>query len=148
MVPQYFFSFTHPEIKSFYKENNFIKTYCQLSKNNGVLHLNLNLKLASSVAKKEYGVISKESNLSIHFIKGGTIQLRCINGSVGKSNDQANQTVYALSYQIDKNQAKKLKKQDIHKVALEWSSGYEEYEVYEVDAILNQMLCLEKLGLI
>ena len=148
MAPQYFFSFSHREIKSFYKEKNFIETYCQISKNNGMLHLNLNLKLASSAAKKEYGVISKESNLIIHFIKGGQVDLPCVNGSLGISNDDTNQTVYALTYQIDKSQTRKLKKQDVDKVSIEWSSGYEDYEVYEVDAILNQLICLEKMGVL
>ncbi len=148
LVPQYFFAFSHPELKSFYKSNNFIKTFCQVSKNNGLIVLNLNLNLASSVAKSDYGVVSKESNLIIHLIKGGQVNLRCANGSLGRTNNEANKTTYALSYELDKNQVKKLKKYDIDKVELEWSSGYESYEVYEVDAILNQMNCMEKLGLL
>jgi hypothetical protein len=146
LVPQYFFAFSHPEIKAFYKSNNFIKTYCQISKNNGLVLLNLNLNLASSVAKNEYGVISKESNLIIHLIKRGQVNLKCTNGSLGRTNDLANKTTYALTYELDKNQVKKLKKYDIDRVELEWSSGYESYEVYEVDAVLNQINCMEKLG--
>jgi hypothetical protein len=39
-------------------------------------------------------------------------------------------------------------KSEIDKVGIEWSSGYEEYEVYEVDAILAQLNCFEKLGML
>ncbi|MEE9373631.1 MAG: hypothetical protein V3V00_11325 [Saprospiraceae bacterium] len=146
LVPEYFFSFSHPELKSIFKENNFIRTYCQISKNNGFIHLNLNFNLASSVAKNEYGVVSKRSNLIIHLIKGGQLTLKCGNGSLGKSNDATNKTVYALTYELDQKHVKKLKKYDIDKVELEWSSGFESYEVYEIDAIYNQLNCMEKLG--
>ena len=72
--------------------------------------------------------------------------MKCTKGSLGRTNDLANKTTYALTYELDKNQVKKLKKYDIDRVELEWSSGYESYEVYEVDAILNQINCMEKLG--
>ena len=148
LVPHYFFAFSHPELKSFYKSNNFIKAYCQVSKNNGLVMLNLNIHLASSVAKSEYGIIGKDSNLNIHLIKGGVLNLKCTNGSMGRANDKANNTIYALTYELDKSEVKKLKKYDIDEVEIEWSSGFEKYEVYEVDAVLNQMNCMEKLGLL
>ena len=148
LAPQYFFAFSHPEIKNFYKEENFIKTYCQISKNKGLFYLNLNLNLSSSVAKNEYGVISNESNLVIHFIKGGKINLTCTKGSLGKAKEEDNKTIYSLSYELDKSEVKKLSKNDIDKVEIEWSSGIEAYEVYDVDAILDQMKCMEKLGLL
>ncbi len=148
LVPQYFFSFTQPELKSFYKQNNFINAYCQLSKNNGILHLNLNVKLSSSVARENYGVISTDNNISLILIKGGHVELKCIKGSRGKTNDIANHTIYALMYELDKSHVKKLRKYEIDKVGIEWSSGYEEHEVYEIDAIMNQLKCMEKLGLL
>lgn len=148
LAPQYFFSFTHPELKSFYKYNNFINAYCQLSKNNGVLHLNVNIKLSSSVARENYGVISAENVMSLKLINASQVDLKCIKGSSGESNDEQNHTIYALSYELDKSQIKKLRKYEIDKVGIEWSSGYEEYEVYEIDAIMNQLACMNKLGLL
>lgn len=146
LEPQYFFSFSHPEIKNFFKEDNLIKTYCQISKNEGVFSLNLNLVLSSSVAQKDYGIISNDSNLNIHFINGNYINLKCTKGSLGKVKEFQNSTVYALSYGLDKGHVKKLSKHDIDKVKVEWSSGVEEYEVFDVDAILDQMSCMKKLG--
>ena len=148
LTPQYFFSFTHPELKSFYKFNNFINAHCQLSKNDGVLRLNVNIRLSSSVARENYGVISTQNSMSLKLIKSGQIDLRCVKGSTGLADDTQNHTVYALSFELDKSQIKKLKKYEIDKVGVEWSSGYEEYEVYEVDALMNQLSCLEKLGLL
>lgn len=146
LEPQYFFSFSHPEIKNFFKEDNLIKTYCQISKNQGVFSLNLNLVLSSSVAQKDYGIISNDSNLNIHFINGTHINLKCTKGSFGKVREFQNSTIYALSYELDKGHVKKLSKHDIDKVKVEWSSGVEEYEVFDVDAVLDQMSCMKKLG--
>ena len=86
--------------------------------------------------------------MSLKLIKSGQIDLRCVKGSTGLADDTQNHTVYALSFELDKSQIKKLKKYEIDKVGVEWSSGYEEYEVYEVDALMNQLSCLEKLGLL
>ena len=144
MAPQFFFSFTHPELKTFYKENNFINTFAQLSKNNGALFLNLNVKLSSSVAKENYGFISTENTVTIKLIKGGQVELQCAQGSLGIANDASNHTIYAVSYQLDKSDIRKLIKYEIDKVGIEWSSGYEEYEVYEVDVLMHQLKCLEK----
>jgi len=146
LSPQYFFSFSHPELKSFFKEDNLIKTYCQISKNEGVFSLNLNLILASAVAKRDYGIISNDSNLNIHFINGNYINLKCSQGSNGKIKEIDNNTIYSLAYELDKGHVKKLAKYDIDKVKIEWSSGIEEYEVFDVDAILDQLACMKKLG--
>ena len=148
LTPQYFFSFTPSEIKSFYKENNLLNAYCQISKNGGLFSLNLNLILSSSIIKNEYGVISNDSNLIIHFIKDGKMTIKCTTGSVGKINTEINRTNYSIGYQLDKSQIKRLKKYDIDRVDIEWSSGMESYSIFEVDAILEQLSCMEKLGIL
>lgn len=148
MVPQYFFSFTHPEIKTFYKDKNFINTHAQLSKNNGALFLHLNIKLSSSTARDNYGFISTENTIFLKTIKGGQVELKCAQGSLGSSNHDDNNTIYAVSYQLDKSDIRKLAKYEIDKVGIEWSSGYEEYEVYEVDVLMHQLQCLEKIGVL
>ena len=62
---------------------------------------------------------------------------------MGTLNPLKKSVVYKPQYLIGSNQAKELSKGEVDRIRLVWSSGYEDYEIYELDFFINQFRCLE-----
>ena len=144
LAPQKLFNFTPAELKNDIQLGNLIETQGQLIKIEDNYYLNLNLSLYSKKAAQQYGSITQGSALNIKTIDGNNYKLICRAGSNGlKVNFQSNY-IYPTSYTLDKSLLKKLTKSEIDRIGIEWSSGYEEYTVYELDFFINQIACLTK----
>lgn len=144
LAPQKLFNFTPAELKNDIQLGNLIETQGQLMKIEDNYYLNLNLSLYSKKAVQQYGSIKQGSALNIKTIDGNNYKLVCRAGSEGlKVNFQSNY-IYPISYNFDKSLVKKLTKSEIDRIGIEWTSGYEEYTVYELDFFINQIACLTK----
>jgi len=53
-------------------------------------------------------------------------------------------TTYNTSYPLNKSQIKRLRDAEIDKVRMIWATGYEDYEVYQVDFFRDLFRCLEE----
>ncbi|MEL6390092.1 MAG: hypothetical protein AAFQ02_08000 [Bacteroidota bacterium] len=143
MVPAYFFSYTPVEIKNDLLTENLITTTAQLTQIEDDIQLRLRVEVASKQARSVYGGISAGSVLVITLINEDELRLQCEVGSQGRFNDLETGFIYEMSYALDRRSIKKLQKAEIDKLALQWTSGLEEYTIYEVDLLLNQLTCLQ-----
>jgi hypothetical protein len=55
-----------------------------------------------------------------------------------------NLLTYRVHYAIAQDQMSFLSKSEVDKIRVFWSSGYEEYEVYQLDFFMKQLACLDK----
>ena len=142
VMPAAWFEFTPPEIKNQLKKDDLIKCSAQVAQLEDRSYINLNIQVNSVIAPEEYGSIERGNILQILFIDGKEITLKSKNTSLGKLNSNRDGYVYAVAYDLPENYFKKLRSIEIDRIGIEWSSGLEQYVIYELDLILNQLNCI------
>lgn len=139
----FLFGYTHPNIKSYFKEKDYLTCNAKLSKVGGLYYLSLEIRIASIKANKTYGSLDKGSSIRIKLLDGETVHLYNISGATGIIEPLTGVTVYQTNYPMEKGEYKQLSKTELDKIGIIWSTGYEEYEIYEVDFLMNQAECLK-----
>lgn len=141
---QRFFSHTNDQLATYIKERDYITCDGNLSAGKGGLaYLSLTFTIASEFAQREFGVLEKGSTLSLKMIDGSTVRVYNNRTDTGQLNNLDNTTTYKAQYAMTNSQQKDLLKSELDKVRVVWSTGYEDYDIYEVDFLINQITCLQ-----
>jgi len=145
LEPSLFFSFTTEKMRRYFEDGDMIQCEAYMSAvAGGYKFLCVEVTVASETAQKSYGSIEKQGLLSLKLVDGTTVNMynnKTDNGSL----DPLKKTVlYKAQYLIPSEHVKTLTKMDIDKVRLVWSTGYEDYTIYESDFLINQLNCLDK----
>ena len=77
-------------------------------------------------------------------INGQRVYGRNINNDKGQIESYTGHTLYTGIYELKKDDINALKNQYLDHIGIIWSSGYEEYDIYNVDFLKNQIKCLTK----
>ncbi len=109
----------------------------------GFRYLTLEFTFAYPNAREAYGFIEKGSYLMIKLLNGQFITLFSGKMDKGTYNTDTGLLAYLVHYPIDQGQINILKNSEVDSVIVSWSSGYEEYEVYQLGFFINQIRCLE-----
>ncbi len=138
-----FFSFTDARLKPYLKDRDYISCKGYLSSiAGGFRYLTLIYTIASKNANREYGYIKNGSLLNLKLLDGATVSLFTQTENQGLLDPKTGDTVYKVRYPIDYQKEKILARSGIDKVRVVWSSGYEDYEVFNIDFFANQLKCL------
>lgn len=140
------FTYTDPQVASYFKGRQYIIGEAFLSEYVGDLrYLILRITINSKTARAEYGYLKSGALLAVKLLDGETVSLYSSSSDVGIIDDANNQTNFKVSFPLSKENQKLLQKSLIDKIRITWSTGYEEYAVYNVDFFQNQISCLNKL---
>jgi len=143
VTKQLFFTYTPERFKPYFKGRNYITCHGFLSKVSDVgTMLNLEFVILTEQAVREFGVLEMGSDLIIRGIDGDRITLTNKKTSTGIANSLDKTTTYKARYLINSSDIKKLSKTEVDKLRVIWGTGYEDYEVYEVDFLIDQFKCL------
>jgi hypothetical protein len=141
---KFFFGYTHPKLQEFLKGENYLTCEGYMSQVGSLKSLNLKYTIDSPTAQDDYGNILEGSRLLISLLDGTVITLVSAEQDGGRIDRSKQQTIYKTFYIIDARSEKKLLKSEISEVRMVWTKGYENYEVFEVDFIINGLKCLNK----
>lgn len=144
--PSMLFNYTPPEVKNDLQEDNLMKCQAQIVKIEDKTSLHLNLRINSLKAQDIYGSIDKANVMKITLIDGKEIKLNCYAGSTGVQTQNKKAFIYPVGYELSNRDIKQLSKKEIDKIGIQWSSGYEEYLIYEIDFFMNQLACLDRVA--
>jgi len=143
---EFFFSYTHEKLKSYFKNQDFLSCEAQLSYLGGRSFLTLHIIIQSKKARESYGSIDRGSMLRIKLINEDKIYLGNVGPSTGLLEPYTGLTSYQVTYAIDKDDLKSLAGNEIDTVGIIWSSGFEDYEILWVDLLQNQAQCILELS--
>ena len=139
------FAYTSDEMRPYFKGEDYMICEAYLSSlSGGYKFLTLEIQIASENAKLDYGIIEKGSLLTLKLMDNTNIQLFNNKTDVGIINELQNSVIYTSQYVISSGAEKILRKKEIDKIRIIWSSGYEDYEVYDLDFFVNQFNCLNE----
>lgn len=138
-----FFTFTQPQLKKFLRGQDYLICEGSLSKVVGVTVLNVKFTIESTQAQKEYGRIEDGTRMMIKLLNDETVNLICDKTDAGVVDTEAGTTTYDTYFTIHNKAEKELRKSEVIQVRVLWSTGYEDYEVNELDFFMDQFYCID-----
>jgi len=140
---QVLFTYTEESARRFMKEEDYIFCEGNLTQiHGGVLFLNLFISIKTSDAKRSFGELGKGGKITIKMIDGSKVVLKNNQSDDGVFNTLNNRHTYTAQYRINSGQEKKLRKGEVDLIRIVWGTGYEDYEVYNLDFFADQFRCL------
>lgn len=141
---QVLFSYTDERLRPYLKDREYLRCEGFLTSiGGGFRYLTLVFTFAYPNAREAYGFIEKGSVLTIKQLNGNFVNLFSGKMDRGSYNTKSKLLTYRVHYPIDKGQLDLLETGETDAIRVFWSSGYEEYEVYQLDFFESQLNCLE-----
>jgi len=137
------FTYTQPKLKPYFKSDDFMKCDSRLTKVGKNYYLTLEFRLRSKDATKNYGKLNTDGEVRIEFIDGTFILGKNIVADSGEIEPYSGNTLYTAIYLISKASINDLEKKLVDNVGVMWSSGFEQYDIYNVDYLQHQVKCLK-----
>ena len=140
---QVLFTYTDERLRLYLRDKEYLTCEAFLTVlEGGYTFLSLQFSFAYPNAREAYGFIEKGSNLTIKLLNGEFINFRSGQMDQGSYDTETELLTYKVHYPIDRGQLAFLKKVEVDSIIVDWSSGYEEYPVYNLDFFISQMDCL------
>ncbi|MEO0627274.1 MAG: hypothetical protein AAFY91_09815, partial [Bacteroidota bacterium] len=108
----------------------------------GFHYLQLEIVFANPNAITTYGFLPEESVLSLHLLNGSYVSLRAAQAANGSWDAAKGLLSYQVSFPIDRALVNQLRQSELDFVRLYWSSGFEEYDIYQVSLIQEMLACV------
>lgn len=141
--PTLLFTHTDENLRPFLDGREYLRCETWTSRNRrGDRFLHLRLTFANPNAMTSYGFLETNSSLSLHLLNGRHLSLQATRKAVGILNHSRREVNYNVTYALPRGAAQELTGQPLDYLRIFWSSGYEEYPVYQVDALRSVLECL------
>lgn len=141
----FFFSHTPDRFRSYFKGRDYLTCKGTLISVDGTPRsVNIEYTIATDQAAREFGVLEKGSQFILRLIGGGKLILVNNKTATGIIDPVSKTTTYSTSYPLNKGQLKKIREAEVDKVRMIWATGYEDYEVYQVDFFSDLLRCLDE----
>lgn len=141
---EFFFGHSQEKMKPYFKNDDFITCNANVSKVGKKYYITLRLRVKSKDAKKTYGMLRSKETIRFEMVNGNKVYCTSMIQDAGTIEAYTGNTLYTGIYQIAKDDLKILKNEYLDNIGVIWSSGYEEYNIFNVDFLKNQLKCLEK----
>ena len=142
LEPGLLFTHTDPDLRPYFKNKELITCYGKLYKTNDYVYLTIDFQIASSHSQSNFGSLEKGSLLRLKLLNGEYVSLYNLRADRGRIDAYSGYTIFTGQYVLGKDQIKMLISNELDKVRILWSTGYEDYDVYEVDFFLDRLNCL------
>lgn len=142
MNKQILFSYTDPKVKPHLKGDEFLTCHLNLNEVSPYKFINLLFTFSTLTAKREYGSLSAGTAISFLLVNGQTVTLENNTNDPGTINSKKGLTEYKALLPVSSAAEKAFLRSPIDKIRIIWSTGFEDYEVFNVDVLMNQLNCL------
>ena len=139
---QFLFTHTDERLRPFLKDKPYLRCEGYFSAVGGYRFLTLEFTFAYPNAREAYGFIEKGSVLTIKLLNGDFVNLRSGTMDQGRYDIDRDLLTYRVYYPVSRGQMNLLRQTEVDAIRVFWSSGYEEYEVYQLDFFINQIGCI------
>ena len=140
----HFFGYTSKRLENYFKAQEYLTCTASIEKLAGDYFINLELRFKSKDVKKSYGKIKAGDFMKVLFVNGLSIFLKATEDSEAFIEQYTGNTIYKVKYKFkDKEDFSSSSRHYLDTVGLMWSSGFEEYVIYQVDYLQNQVFCIE-----
>ncbi len=139
LFPRPFFAYTPFELQKYFKSDNYLNCEGYISGENSKFSLNLIIKIKDDKAQRQWGNINTKSTITLFSIKGKLITLKTVDGGITELEN--GYTIYKCNYLIPTSVLKKMRKFEVASVLINWSKGFQTFEVNYLDFFKDQICC-------
>ena len=144
LAPDFLFSSTPANLRSYFPNGDLITCHSSITEmGGGKVFLLLEFTIQSANANNAYGGVLRNSVLTFRTFEGDQVRLVCTKGGEGHYNDTKNVYTFRAQYPISKGEYKVLSRSEIDQVRVVWKTGFEDYEILNVDFFIKQLNCLK-----
>jgi len=138
------FTFTDERLRLFFPDKEYLRCEAFLSSlGKREKQLTIEFRFAYPNAREAYGVIEKNSLITLKLFDGQIIELIAGELDLGKYETDKDILTYRMIYKMDNQQINLLRKQELEEIRMYWSAGFEVYPVYNIDFFSRQLKCLD-----
>lgn len=112
------------------------------STSGGVVMLHLWFNVNDPNPRKSFGTLGKDAIALLRFLDGTSVPVTNMHADEGTPDPEGGPWMYHGQYNVDKALLKKLQKTPLDKIRIAWSTGYEDYDLYNIDVFIRQLKCL------
>lgn len=142
VAPTYFFHFTPEQMRIQLKGKHYMDAHASIAKINDQLVLRMMYEIRTANRRSSYGKLEAGSRISFKLSNGEQVPLYHVGDEAGSYDEVNNIYRYEGRYLIDKDAEKQLSKHYVDGARVFWSVGFEDYTIYQVDCLQNQLKCL------
>lgn len=142
LAPALFFTHTDPDLRPYFKDKELITCYAKMSKSDAYVYLTIDFQIASSHSQSNFGSLSNGSLLRFRLLNGEFVSLYNLRADRGRIDPYSGHTIFTGLYALGKEEIKMLQQNQLDKVRILWSTGYEDYDIYKVDFMIDHLNCL------
>jgi hypothetical protein len=144
-APIILFRHTEDFMRPTLKEKDYITCEAWMSRvQGGFYFLNLTFTILTKEGQKSFGFLDRNTPFVFRFINGSNVILQNAKTDIGNFDTEKGISVYKAQIQMGATEAKALGSAELDALRVTWSAGYEDYEIYDMDALMNLFKCLEK----
>lgn len=136
------FTHTDADLRPFLKDKELITCRGHVWRTGPYVYLNLEFQISSSHSQNNFGVLQEGSLVRVKLLNGDFISLYNLKSDRGHIDPYTGNTVFSGQYALGKEEIKKLKSGELDKIRVLWGTGYEDYDVANMDFFANQLGCL------
>ena len=139
------FQFTDETMKKYYEGEDFMSCEANISAlESGYKYITFIFTFASDNVEASYGWLEKDNQLIIKFLDGKILTLYNTRTDRGTVDNVNRKTTYKAICTIGSGEEKALLKGEVDALRVLWSTGTEDYEIFDVDFFANQLKCINK----
>lgn len=142
LKPGILFTHTDPDLKPFFRGKDLITCLGRVSKAGDYVQLTIEFQIASSHSQSNFGSLEEGSLLRFKLMNDEYISLFNLKTNMGHIDPYTGYTIFSGQYALGKQEINKLSTLELDKMRVMWSTGFEDYDVYHVDFLINQLNCL------
>lgn len=143
---RFFFEHTIESLNDSFTDSpkkKYLSCFGSLASINDITKLTIEFEVQSSYAKSNFGSIQSGIQIVIQLIDGETLSLTSEQFSKGEIDTITKNTKYSTTYILSRKDEKKLRQTEVSGVRVYWEYKYEEYDVNELDFLIDQFKCLD-----
>lgn len=145
-TPGLLFTYTEPDLRPYFKDKDLMKCRGRLSKLGPYIYLDIEFQIASSHSQSNFGSLPAGSLLRFQLMNEESVSLYTVKSNFGRIDPYSGHTIFTGQYALGKKEINALKKSGLDKMRVMWSTGFEDYDVYYLDFLINQINCLESVS--
>ncbi len=138
------FRSTNAVLKNYLQGNIHILCEAALSTAGQTASLMLTFTVRDPNVRKSFGNLPKNGLANLRTLDGTTFTVYNQQLSEGIPDETGQVYTFRGQYPLDKVAFKKLRSTGLDKLRIAWATGYEDYEVQQVDLLMQQAQCLER----
>lgn len=138
------FGYTNPRLQRHFTDTDYVTTTASMARIDGDYFLLLQIDIASKSASKNYGYLAAKEQTRVRFVDGSNIYLHPAGNVEGKLQEYTGHTLYHVLYKLDKDDLKQMQRIEVDDIGIMWSTGFENYEIYDVEILQKLAKCVRK----